>query len=167
MSQRADQGTRRHGGRGLLSGAHRLLVRLRGSASGTTAAEFAIVLPVFLLILMGLIEFGRLFWVQSSLRHAVEQTARLAMAEYTREFYTNDNFSTWFASWPASLQGSAPDQIFGLDSTGITFTATTSQTGGIDYVTITATSSFDFVFPVIPGTSSKTLTALSKTPLIT
>ena len=59
-----------------------LIRRLVRSTGGATALEFAIIFPVFIAMTMGLVEFGRLFWVQVSLRHAVEQTARDAMAEY-------------------------------------------------------------------------------------
>ena len=140
-----------------------LFRRLRRSEAGTTAVEFAIVLPLFLAFVMGVIEFGRVFWVQSSLQHAVEQTARTAMAEYTRESFTSADFSTWLAGWGSSLEGSAPDEVFGWDPSAVTFTATTSQTSGTDYITIDGNYNFDFL---IPGVASLTLTALSKTPLV-
>jgi Flp pilus assembly protein TadG len=144
----------------------KLLGRWRAATSGATAIEFAIVLPVFLAVIMGIMEFGRMFWVQSTLQHSVEQTARLAMAEYTRESFTNANFSTWFSTWETSLQTDAPSEVFGFDPSAITFTATTSTVSAIDYVSIDASYSFSFIFPVIPGTSSIGLTALSKTPLV-
>ena len=149
-----------------LGGRDGLVRRWRRSVSGTSAVEMAIVLPVFLAMVMGIIEFGRLFWVQSSLRHSAEQTARIAMAEYTRESFTNNSFSTWFSSWSSNLVTEAPDEIFGFDPTAITFTATTSTVSGIDYVSIVADYTFDFLYPIIPGTSSIALTAMSKTPLI-
>lgn len=143
-----------------------LLRRLCGSIAGTTAVEFAIVLPVFLALIMGIIEFGRLFWVQTSLRHSVEQTARIAMAEYTRESFTNANFSTWFSTWSSNVAADADDEIFGFDPTSITFTATTTTVSSIDYVSIVADYTFNFLFPVIPGQSSVALSAMSKTPLV-
>ncbi len=161
-----NQATQRHTRRGIFCGVHRLLGGWRRCVSGATAVEFGMILPVFLIFVMGLVEFGRLFWVQANLRHAVEQTARSAMAEYTREFFVNDNFSTWFSSWTSSLEAGAADEAFGLNATDIVFTATTSQTSGIDYVSVSASYDFEYLFPVVPGMSSQTLTALSKTPLI-
>jgi Flp pilus assembly protein TadG len=146
-----------------------LFSRWRASTSGAAAIEFAIILPVFILFLMGLMEFGRLFWVQVSLRQAVEQTARYAMAEYTRESFYSANFATWFNAWTPSLEGRAPDQIFGWDPSNISFVATTTaatSSAGIDYVTIDASYTFEFIFDVIPGMSTKTLTATSTTPLV-
>ena len=45
---------------------------------GSAALEFAFLLPVFLLMFLGIIEFGRLLWTQSALQHAVEAGARFA-----------------------------------------------------------------------------------------
>lgn len=141
----------------------------RRARSGAAATEFALVLPVFILFLLGMIEFGRLFWVQVSLRLAVEQTARYAMAEYLRESFTSADFPSWFDSWAASLEARAPDQIFGWDPSGVVFTATTeaaASSTGTDYVTIQATYTLDLLFDVIPGLSEKTLTARARTPLV-
>ncbi len=50
-------------------------VRGRGDR-GATAVEFAIVVPLLLLILFGLIDFGRLFFVEVSLNAASREGAR-------------------------------------------------------------------------------------------
>lgn len=154
-----------------MSGAGKILraCRLWRSTSGATAVEMAIILPLFLLFLLGLVEFGRLFWYQVSLRQAVEQTARYAMAEYTRETFYSVGFATWFSGWTSSLEAQAPDEIYAWNGSGITFTATTTAanaTTNIDFVTIDASYTFTFLFPLIPGMSSIALTAMSRTPLV-
>jgi Flp pilus assembly protein TadG len=58
-------------------------VGLLKAREGTTAVETAIVLPAFLLLLLGLIECGILFWTQSSLQFAVEAAARCAVVNST------------------------------------------------------------------------------------
>jgi Flp pilus assembly protein TadG len=144
-------------------------MRRGGARSGAAATEFALVLPVFILFMLGMVEFGRLFWVQVSLRLAVEQTARNAMAEYLRESYTSADFPSWFNNWTASLEAQAPDQIFGWDPAGVVFTATTeaaTSSEGTDYVTIQATYTLDLLFDVVPGLSEKTLSASTRTPLV-
>lgn len=137
--------------------------------SGATAIEFAIIFPVFILVVMAMMEFGRLFWVQVSLRHAVEQTARNAMTEYTRESFIKDStaFTSWFSgTWETVLETAAPDESYGFNPSGITWNASISTDGGVDYVQIDASYTFTFLFPVIPSMSSTVLTAQSKTPLI-
>lgn len=141
----------------------------RAARSGAAGVEFALVLPVFLLFMFALVEFGRMAWVQVSLRLAVEQTARYAMAEYTRESFANAGFVSWFNNWTPSLEARAPDYIYGWDPSAIAFTATlepAATSTGIDYVTIDASYTFNFLVPVIPGMSASTLTATSRTPLV-
>jgi Flp pilus assembly protein TadG len=44
--------------------------------AGATAVEFAILGPLVLVILIGVIEFGRMLWVENALQYAVAQAAR-------------------------------------------------------------------------------------------
>ena len=53
------------------------LIRIPRSATrGVAAVEFALILPILLLLMLGLIEFGRAVWTQSSLDFAVQAVAR-------------------------------------------------------------------------------------------
>jgi Flp pilus assembly protein TadG len=45
--------------------------------------EFALVFPSFILLTMGVIEFGRAMWIQNTLQAAVEQAARCAVVNTT------------------------------------------------------------------------------------
>jgi len=56
---------------------------LRGGRedSGQTLVEFALILPVFLLVVFGLIDVGRLVYTNSALSQAAREGARLAAAE--------------------------------------------------------------------------------------
>lgn len=54
----------------------RLVSRFRRSEQGASAVEFALVLPVFLLMTFGIIEFGRLFWTSHALHETAISTAR-------------------------------------------------------------------------------------------
>src|SRR5262249_49875900 len=55
-----------------------LAARLIGARRGTTAVEFALIALPLLLLLLGIIEFGRMLWTQSALHYAVQEAARCA-----------------------------------------------------------------------------------------
>jgi Flp pilus assembly protein TadG len=46
--------------------------------SGAAIAEFALIVPVLMALLLGIAEFGRLLWTKSLLDHAVDEAARCA-----------------------------------------------------------------------------------------
>jgi Flp pilus assembly protein TadG len=45
---------------------------------GSSAIEFALIAPIFFLLLAGMIDFGRLFFVQLTMQDALRQAARFA-----------------------------------------------------------------------------------------
>lgn len=63
---------RRRAGRGDA----RLPASLLRACGGTAVIELALLLPVFLVMFLGVIEFGRLMWTQASLQASVETAAR-------------------------------------------------------------------------------------------
>ena len=54
---------------------------MRSSRTGQTLVEFALVLPVFLVVLFGLLDVGRYVYMNSVLSQAAREGARLAAAE--------------------------------------------------------------------------------------
>jgi hypothetical protein len=56
----------------------------RAPQSGQTLVEFAIVLPVFLLIVFAIIQLGLIFWAQNTLTQVVRDTGRWAATQQTR-----------------------------------------------------------------------------------
>jgi len=114
---------------------------------GAMAIEFAIVAPVFLMFVIGIIDFSRLFWIKSTMQFAVEQTARYAMV--------NPSVSL------AALQTYAANES---TVTGVTFNATTSAMSGVNFRTITASYTFSFLVPLIPM-GDIILAARSSTPV--
>jgi Flp pilus assembly protein TadG len=56
-----------------------LLKRLRGSTRGQGLVEFALVIPLVLLLFFGVFEFGRFFYSRLTLQHAVAEAARFAV----------------------------------------------------------------------------------------
>ncbi len=54
-----------------------------GSTRGAVAVEFALVMPVLLLILLGIVDFGRIMFVKNALTYATAQAARVASVAHT------------------------------------------------------------------------------------
>jgi len=110
---------------------------------GTTALEFAILAPVFFLLIFGIIAFGLLFWTQVGLQHGAEMAARCASINTT--LCPNGN--------PTAVTNYAMQQAFGLSLPASTFTYSTPTCGN------KVSASFAFVFPGILNLSPLTLTA--------
>ena len=58
--------------------------RSRDGARGQALVEFAIILPVFVLFLAGVIQFGILFWAQNTLTQIARDTGRWASTQIGR-----------------------------------------------------------------------------------
>jgi hypothetical protein len=53
--------------------------RSRARSKGQALVEFAIIIPVFLFLLMGIVDFGRVIWANTSLAAAAREAARYAI----------------------------------------------------------------------------------------
>ncbi|MFC1673151.1 TadE/TadG family type IV pilus assembly protein [Pseudomonadota bacterium] len=115
---------------------------------GGVAVEFALTVPFFLIFVMGLIDFGRLYWIKSSMQFAVEETARYAMV--------NPSLA------PSTLVTYAEGRNTSVS--GITFSVTSSTSAGISYRTVTASYNFSFLIPMLP-LGDIALDARSSTPV--
>lgn len=62
---------------------HRMLTRNagRGRRRAASAVEFAIVAPIFFMVVLGIIEFGRMSMVQQILTNAAREGARVAVLD--------------------------------------------------------------------------------------
>lgn len=56
-----------------------LLRRLMGDRKGATAVEFAVISPLLVMVIFGVLEVGRVLYVHSTIQHAVEVSGRYAM----------------------------------------------------------------------------------------
>lgn len=96
---------------------------------GTVALEFAIVFPILLLLTLGLIEFARIVWEQTTLDYAVQQAARCAAVD------------TIDCGTAAQVQQYLTTKTLGLPVTN--FSLTTPSCG----TQVTAQLGFQFVVP--------------------
>ena len=109
------------------------LLRLAARRAGTTAIETAIVLPVVLLFIVGLMEFGRAIWIQATLDYAVESAARCAAV------------NTTLCATAAQTQTYAVGKAAGLTLASSVFTLTTQTCGA----QVSANLPFQFVVPIL------------------
>lgn len=112
----------------------RALARLSRSRSGATAAEFTLVLPLFLMFVFAFIGIGSVFWANAGLTHGIGEGARVATL-----FPRRSN-----AEIVTAIQNSS----FGVASIMNTPTITTGTANAQDFVEIQATVSpnFDLLF---------------------
>lgn len=108
-----------------------ILTRLLGARSGASAVETALLLPIFLLFLLGICEFGRMLWTQSALQYAVEAAARCATINKTI-CDTTTNAQTYAAA-----------QVFGIVIPSTSFSVTTPSCG----TKISISYAFSFIVP--------------------
>ncbi len=57
--------------------------KLRRDSSGQSLVEFALVLPLLLLMFFGIFEFGRFYYTKITLQHAVREATRFAVTGNT------------------------------------------------------------------------------------
>lgn len=105
---------------------------------GTTAIEYALILPAFLLFLLGVLDTGRLLWNYTTLYRATQAAARCGAVNVT------DCGTT------AQIQNEAVAEAWGMTVTTSMFTVTNPTCG----VHVSATYTFTFT---IPGFSAITL----------
>lgn len=118
-------------------------IQILRDEGGAAALEFAILAPVFFLIIFGIIAFGILFWTQVGLQHGAEMAARCASINTT--LCPNGN--------PSAVTSYAMQQAFGLSLPASTFTYSTPACGN------QVSATYTFVMPDILNLSPLTLTA--------
>ena len=129
-----------------------LLRRLGGCRRGATAVEFGILLPTYLIMVLGVVEVGRALWIKSSLQFACEKAARYAIVNTSASTSTVANYAlTRLANT-------------GINTTGVTFSAVQDTTGSVTFVTISGTYNFTVLVNIVPM-PDVTLTAISRVPL--
>lgn len=128
-----------------------VLRRLWSARDGVAAIEAAILLPTFVLFLLGICEFGRVLWTQSELQYAAEAAARCAVVDASSTCSSNSATETYAAA-----------QAFALSLPSSTFVASCTPTP-TPTATVTASYGFTFIVPqLFPWTL--TLTAKSAYP---
>ncbi|GAA2198747.1 TadE/TadG family type IV pilus assembly protein [Sinomonas flava] len=100
---------------------------------GAAAVEFALVLPVLILLLLGIVDYGRLFNAQQTLTYAARSGARVMVLQ------NSTSAAITAAQNTASDLGSIPSSSFAVSPS--TCTAGTQVTFTVNY-TFTGTGFF-------------------------
>jgi Flp pilus assembly protein TadG len=59
----------------------RILPRRKDNSPGQTMVEFALIIPIFILILMGIFDLGRAIYTYTTINNAAHEAARLAIVD--------------------------------------------------------------------------------------
>jgi Flp pilus assembly protein TadG len=134
-------------------------LRIASGRRGQTLVEFALLLPVFLLLLLGILDGGRAVYAYSTIANAARHAARVAIVNQD----------------PPTVELAAVDQAVGLglhwdagtgDSNDVDFTITTC-TGSSDPCAVSVVVSYDFepVTPFLGEIFSPFLTSTAEMPV--
>jgi TadE-like protein len=129
-----------------------------GRPRGQSLAEFAIVFPVLMLILGGIIQFGIIFWGQNTLTQVARDTGRWAATQLT--------CPTDATVTPVANSIALSSSLIGYPSSGLGVSVLLSgdpcpvlNNQRVAYVTITLSHQVPIFFPFVPGNGSLTTSA--------
>ncbi|MEZ0576681.1 TadE/TadG family type IV pilus assembly protein [Halodesulfovibrio aestuarii] len=74
---------------------------------GASALEMALILPLLLVLLFGIIDMGRYYWAEHSVAHAANEAARMAILEGVTSDEINEVIAFHLRDWdntPPALQ---------------------------------------------------------------
>lgn len=113
---------------------------------GAAAVEFAIVVPVLLLILFGIVDLGRMLFLQVSLAAASHEGARASALRQV----TASNQATVAQAVATAVAQTAPGaaRLGALGNATMSVATPTYCTSGQQYTSITVQAPFHWVMPV-------------------
>lgn len=114
------------------------LKKLFVSRQGASAVEFAMLLPIMVIFLFGVVDLGRCFWTETSLRHAVNEVGRSVM--------------TGGDPGNSELTEQIGETLIRIDADEIDFTYNRDTEDEIDFMTIRAEYPYSFLagFGMVP-----------------
>jgi len=110
--------------------------------------EFALVVPLFFILVFGIFDFGRLFYTQLTLQNALRQAGRFAV---TGNHLSNPSNPSQLLSRLDSIIQVAQQAAPGIDVSGVQIRSNglTPAGGPSDTITLTLTSQLRLLTPLI------------------
>lgn len=128
----------------------RLLGRRTESMKGQSLLETALVAILFFLLVFGMLDFGRMFFVQMTLQNAVREAGRFAS---TGNHLPDPKHPGNYLSRVNSIIATATQAALGTDVSGIQITSAQGGKGDPggpgDVVTISITTNLKLISPII------------------
>lgn len=126
--------------------------KFRRREDGQAMVEFALILPIFLLILCGIIDFGWLFYNQLSLNNACREGARYAVV------HTAENADTQAI---INHMENLTSTVFANDGVDITATYSSPSDPTAGDITVSMQAEISFFTPVLSSVLGKEKTITS------
>lgn len=127
-----------------------MLRRLARCERGAAAVEFAIISVVFLGLVIGLIEFGRILYIKNQLSYAADIASRTIMINT--------------AVTEAAIETAVRDEFIAGDPTGLTVVVVPEVLGGDTFRVVTITYPVTHVIPIL-GSELITLDVTRRVPV--
>lgn len=91
-----------------------------GDQRGVIAIEFAFILPIFLLLFAGIIQFGAIFFLQNNMASVAQDTSRrVAVGEMTSseaETYANGKLINWGVTYTVDVTEPGTDVVVDISA---------------------------------------------------
>lgn len=133
---------------------------------GVTAIEFAIALPLFLLVVFGTLEFGRALKARNEMSYALSRAVRVLNLDPTQN---TDDIATFIKTYLAGYASDGSDDSDDSDdsesASGIVVSVISTTIEGTDYMKIFVTFPFDTIIPY-PSTSLLDLRVETIAPVV-
>jgi Flp pilus assembly protein TadG len=133
----------------------RVAGRTLRTAAGSTLVETALVLPLFIILFCGILDFSRLFYTQLTVQHALREAGRFAV---TGRHLSRTNNTSQLDTRINSILRIAQQSANGIPLVGFSIgsaqSGTNSAGGPGDTVTISIAQNIHFITPLVPMMSS-------------
>ncbi|WP_435417545.1 TadE/TadG family type IV pilus assembly protein [Parerythrobacter aurantius] len=112
-----------------MSGARAFLARLRRDSRGAAIIEFAVLAPLVIGLMLGVLQVGIAMQAQNSLRSIAAETARYAVVQYQKDLTPNN---AAIETQARSIATSSPFNLKNTVTVRVTDAATQRVTGALE-----------------------------------